>query len=52
MSFVSLLITEGEGTLTCGGEAVSVKKGDSYFLPANSGSYTVQGNCQTLVTRV
>ena len=51
-SFVSLLITEGEGTLTCGGEAVSVKKGDSYFLPANSGSYTVQGNCQTLVTRV
>ena len=51
-SFVSLLITEGEGTLTCGGEAVSVKKGDSYFLPANSGSYTVQGTCQTLVTRV
>ena len=51
-SFVSLLITEGEGTLTCGGEAVSVKKGDSYFLPANSGSYTVQGSCQTLVTRV
>ena len=51
-SFVSLLITEGEGTLTCGGEAVSVKKGGSYFLPANSGSYTVQGNCQTLVTRV
>ena len=28
--------------------AVSVKKGDSYFLPANSGSYTVQGSCQTL----
>lgn len=51
-SFVSLLITEGEGTLTCDGEMVSVKKGDSYFLPANSGSYTVQGNCQTLVTRV
>ena len=51
-SFVSLLVTEGEGTLTCGGETVSVKKGDSYFLPANSGSYTVQGDCQTLVTRV
>ena len=51
-SFVSLLITEGEGTLTCGGKMVSVKKGNSYFLPANSGSYTVQGNCQTLVTRV
>ena len=51
-SFVSLLITEGDGTLTCGGEAVSVKKGDSCFLPANSGSYTVQGDCRTLVTRV
>ena len=51
-SFVSLLITDGAGTLTCGGETVSVQKGESYFLPANSGHYTVQGNCQTLVTRV
>ena len=51
-SFVSLLITDGEGELTCGDETVTVKKGDSFFLPANSGSYTVQGSCQTLVTRV
>lgn len=51
-SFVSLLITDGAGTLTCGGETVNVPKGESYFLPANSGHYTVQGNCQTLVTCV
>ena len=51
-SFVSLLITDGAGTLTCGGETACVQKGESYFLPANSGHYTVQGNCQTLVTRV
>ena len=51
-SFVSLLVTDGEGELTCGGETVVVKKGDSFFLPAGSGSYTVHGTCQTLSTRV
>ena len=51
-SFVSLLVTDGEGELTCGGEPVVVKKGDSFFLPAGSGSYAVRGICQTLVTRV
>ena len=29
-SFVSLLITDGAGTLTCGGETVKVKKGEVY----------------------
>ena len=51
-SFVSLLITDGAGTLTCGGETVPIKKGESYFLPAGSGSYTVTGHVQTLVTTV
>ena len=51
-SFVSLLITDGEGTLTSGGETVNVKKGESYFLPAASGPYAVRGACQTLVTTV
>ena len=51
-SFVSLLVTDGEGELTCGGETVVVKKGDSFFLPAGSGCYAVRGTCQTLVTRV
>ena len=51
-SFVSLLITDGEGTLTSGGETVAVKKGESYFLPAASGHYAVTGTCQTLVTTV
>ena len=51
-SFVSLLITDGEGTLTSGGETVVVKKGESYFLPAASGPYAVTGTCQTLVTTV
>ena len=51
-SFVSLLITDGEGALTSGGETVAVKKGESYFLPAASGPYAVTGTCQTLVTTV
>ncbi len=45
-------LMEQPGELTCGGETVVVKKGDSFFLPAGSGSYAVRGTCQTLVTRV
>ena len=40
------------GTLTCGGETVKVKKGESYFIPAGSGKYAVTGDCETLVTVV
>ena len=48
----NLLITDGAGTLTCGGETVKVKKGESYFIPAGSGKYAVTGDCETLVTVV
>lgn len=51
-SFVSLLITDGAGTLTCSGETVPVKKGESYFLPAASGDFSLNGSCHALVTRV
>lgn len=51
-SFVSLLVVDGEGEVACGGETVAVKKGDSLFLPANSGDYTVTGTLRTLCTRV
>lgn len=50
--FVSLLITDGIGTLACGGETVCVQKGESYFLPAGSGAYRIEGPCETLVTTV
>lgn len=51
-SFVSLLIVEGEGTVTCGGETLPVKKGDSVFITADSGEFTVAGTLRTLCTRV
>ena len=51
-SFVSLLITEGEGRLTCGGETVQAKKGDSFFITAGSGAYALTGICKALLTTV
>ena len=51
-SFVSLLVVDGEGEVTCGEETLPVKKGDSIFLPANSGDFVVTGTLQTLCTRV
>ena len=51
-SFHALLVTEGEGKLTCGGETQPVKKGQCFFLPAGSGAYRVDGNCRTLTAYV
>ncbi len=47
-SFHALLVTEGHGTLTCGGETQEIQKGQCYFLPAGSGAYQVGGGCRTL----
>ncbi len=51
-SFVSLLITEGEGVLTCGSETFPCKKGDSFFLPAGSGAVKAEGAFELLRTKV
>ena len=50
-SFVSLLVLDGEGSVTCGGERVGVKKGESLFLPANSGQARLDGALEILCTR-
>lgn len=50
-SFVSILILDGEGTITCG-NSVDYKKGDSLFLPAGSGNYTIEGRCDALITTI
>ena len=47
-SFVSLLITEGEGKIG----SVSFKKGDSFFVPANTGNFEIEGKADIIVTRV
>lgn len=51
-SFVSILILDGEGTVTNNGESVSYQKGDSLFLPAGSGAYEIEGVCDALVTTI
>lgn len=50
-SFVSILILDGEGVVSCGNK-VSYQKGDSLFLPAGSGAYVIEGSCDTLITTI
>ena len=47
-SFRALLVTEGQGTLSCGGEAKPIAKGQCFFLPAGSGAYRIGGPCRGL----
>ena len=51
-SFVSLLAVDGAGYLVCGGETVPFRKGESAFLPANSGDYQCKGSLVVLRTTV
>ncbi len=40
-SFLSLTFPDGEGTITAGGERYAFEKGDTYFIPAGMGAFTV-----------
>ncbi len=47
-SFNHILVTNGNGEI--GGKPA--KKGDSYFVPAGYGDYTIKGDIEIIVTRV
>ncbi len=51
-SFNSVLCLDGCGTLEYSGENFSITKGDSYFIPANLGKYTIKGNVEIIVSKV
>ena len=51
-SFTSVLVLDGAGHVCCGGETLDCRKGDSLFLPAESGAFTLGGTIEALVTRV
>jgi mannose-6-phosphate isomerase len=52
-SFHSLICLDGEADLLKEGKPVlSLKKGESVFIPAGYGSYTVKGSCRLLHTTV
>lgn len=51
-SFASILFLNGEGTIQNQEDAFQFEKGDSFFLPAGSGEYTIHGMCEALVTTI
>lgn len=50
--FNSVIITEGEGTLSLNGEALTVKKGDSIFIPAQNTEYKLIGRMKAIISYV
>lgn len=51
-SFKSLLVLDGNVEIACGGEKVSGTKGDSFFVPANSGDFTVSGKAEVILSDI
>lgn len=47
-SFVSVLVTDGNASI----DNIDIKKGDSLFIPANYGEFTVSGNAELIITKV
>ena len=47
-SFVSVLVTDGKGKI----DENEIGKGDSLFIPANYGEFTVTGKIELIITRV
>ncbi len=51
-SFRSLIILDGEATVSVDGCELSVKKGDSVFVPAQNGDIGVCGKCKLILSYV
>lgn len=51
-TFHHLLCVEGEGKIFCTGEEYALQRGDSYFMPAQLGKYTIKGKCRVLLSRI
>lgn len=51
-SFNSLIILNGSGEIKSGGESMKIEKGDSIFVPADTGKYTLCGNIEVILSKV
>lgn len=51
-SFHNILILDGNAVLSCGGTSLALKKGDSVFVPAGCGDYTLTGEFKSVFTRI
>lgn len=51
-SFECILNLEGEVKLVCGENEITLKKGETVFIPAGCGKYTISGECKAVLTRI
>lgn len=51
-SFNSILCLDGTGSIKYKGEIFSLEKGDSYFIPANIGNYSIHGNVEIIISKI
>lgn len=51
-SFLSVLILDGEGKISCDGKEICYRKGDSIFLTAGAGTWKICGSCDALLTTI
>ena len=51
-SFLSILILDGEGTISSHGEKETYRKGDSILITAGSGDWQIEGSCDALLTTI
>lgn len=51
-SFASFVIVDGEGSIASTDSMLSLRKGDSFFAPANTGEVTITGNCRFILSKV
>ena len=50
--FTSVIVVDGFGTLKMNDTELDISKGDSIFIPAQNGEYTVSGNADLIISRV
>ena len=51
-SFNSLLVLDGECTISANGESVTAAKGDSVFVDAGTGEYTISGKAEVIISDI
>ena len=49
-SFLSVLILDGCGKISVADEVLNYKRGNSFFIPANSGKWKIEGTADALIT--
>lgn len=51
-SFASFVVVDGIGEISSGDIALEMKKGDSFFVSANSGKVRVKGTCRFILSNI